>query len=154
MWRKTVIPVVILLVGVIFAGVWFSSAPKEKFGIYLQRNNELVIADEDIVLYDASDYGIKLTPKGAERISSLHVGVYGEPFAVRIGETEIYGGAFWAPISSVSYHGVVIVKPVEWTDTIQFQWGYPPSSLGSGDNDPRDDPRIVSHFQKVGKLTN
>ena len=148
------ISVVILLMGVIFVGLWFSSKPKEKFGIYLQRNNELVIADEDIVWYNASDHRIKLTLKGAEKISSLRVGVYGEPFIIKIGETEIYEGAFWTPISSIGFHGIVIEKPMGQTDAIQLQWGYPPSSPSYGDTDPVNDPRIVSYFQKIGKLIN
>lgn len=151
MGKRTIISVVILLTGVIFVGLWFSSTSKEKFGIYLQRNNELVIADEDIVWYNASDHRIKLTLKGAEKISSLRVGVHGELFTIKIGKTEIYEGAFWTPISSVGYHGIIIEKPMDQTDTIQLQCGYPSSY---GDTDPRNDPRIVSYFQKIGKLKN
>jgi hypothetical protein len=149
MWKKTIITVELLLIGIILAGAWFSIAPIERFGIYLQSNNEPVITDEDIVWYEPYFSRIKLTERGLEKIKALRVGVYGEPFTVMIGETEIFRGAFWTPISSVGYSGIVIEQPMGQTDVIQFQRGYPP---GTGDVDPRSDPRIAAYFQSIGKL--
>jgi len=63
-----------------------------KFAIYLLKSNELVISDEDIVWYDENSYEMKLTDEGAGKIQALKVGVYGEPFSIRIGNEEIYDG--------------------------------------------------------------
>ena len=77
---------------------------------------------------------------------------YGEPFVVKIGNQEIYDGCFWTPISSVSYGGIVIETLVNMTDnTIKLEKGYPSSDFFEG-IDPRNDPRILDHFQKLGKL--
>jgi len=149
MWKKTIITVEFLLIGIILVGAWFSITPIERFGIYLQSNNEPVITDEDIVWYEAYFSRIKLTERGIEKIKALRVGVYGEPFTIMIGETEIFRGAFWTPISSVGYSGIIIEQPMGQTDVIQLQRGYPP---GTGDIDPRSDPRITAYFQSIGKL--
>ncbi len=149
MWKKTMITVELLLIGIILFGVWLSSMPKGNFGIYLQRNNEPVITDEDIVWYDANDCSFKLTEMGIEKIKALRVGVYGEPFTIRIGKTVIQRGAFWTPISSVGYVGIIIEQPIGQTDTIQLRIGYP---LGTGDIELRSDYRIMAYFQRIGKL--
>ncbi len=122
-----------------------------KFGIFLLKNNELVISDKDIVWYDRNSYEVKLTDEGIKKIQALKVGVYGEPFVIKINDEEIYNGSFWAPISSIPYHGVVIEIPVNTNDnTIKLEKGYPPEYFqGAG---PRGDPRIIDYFQKIGKL--
>ena len=123
-----------------------------KFGIYLLKNNELVISDEDIVWYDRNIYEIKLTDEGFKKIQELKVSVYGEPFIIKINDEEIYNGSFWTPISSVSYHGIAIVTFVNTTNsTIKLEKGYPSSDFFEG-VDPRNDSRILDHFQKIGKL--
>ena len=151
MWKKTIITVEFLLIGIILVGVGLSTMSKEKFGIYLQRNNEPVITEEDIIWYDANDYRIKLTERGIEKIKALQVGVYGEPFTIMIGETEVFKGAFWTPLSSVGYDEIIIEQPMGQTDIIQLQKGYP---LGTGDIDLGSDPRIMAYFQRIGKLKN
>ena len=127
----------------------------EKFGIYVSKNNELVISDDEIVWYDKNSQEIKLTDEGIEKIQTLKVEsvTYGEPFVVKIGNQEIYDGSFWTPISSVSYGGIVIETLVNMTDnTIKLEKGYPSSECFFEGRDPRNDPRILDHFQKLGKL--
>ena len=149
----------ILAIAVILAtGIFYFASQlrgsTERFGIYLSKNNGLVISDEDIVWYDMDSYEIKLTDEGIEKIQTLKVEsvTYGEPFAVKIGNQEIYDGSFWTPISSVSYCGIVIETLVNMTEnTIKLEKGYPSSDFFEG-IDPRNDPRILDHFQKLGKL--
>jgi len=142
---------VVLVTGIFyFAGQLGGST--ERFGVYLLKNNELVISDDEIVWYDKNSYEIKLTDEGIERIQALEVGSHGEPFVVKIGDQEIYEGSFWTPISSVSYHGIFIETLVNTTDhTIRLEKGYPSSDFFEG-IDLRNDPRILDHFQKLGKL--
>ena len=92
-----------------------------------------------------------MTDEGARKIKSLKVGVYGEPFAVKLDDTEIYNGSFWSPISSVSYAGIIIETYFYSNDNIiKLEKGYPPDSFQIAD--PRGDPRIFDHFQRIGKL--
>jgi hypothetical protein len=57
-----------------------------KFGIFLLKNNELVISDKDIVWYDRNSYEVKLTDESIKKIQALKVGVYGEPFVIKIND--------------------------------------------------------------------
>ena len=150
MWKKTIFTVESLLIGIVLFSVWLSGPSKGNFGIYLQRTNEPVITNGDVVWYDADDCTFKLTEGGFEKIKALRVGTYGEPFTIRIGETVIYRGAFWTPISSVGYIGLIIEQPFGQADTIQLRMGYP---MGSEDIYLKCDYRIVEYFQRIGKLT-
>jgi hypothetical protein len=150
--------VILAIAVVLVTGIFYFASQlrgsTERFGIYLSKNIELVISDEDIVWYDKDSYAIKLTDEGIEKIQTLKVEsvTYGEPFVVKIGNQEIYDGSFWTPISSVSYGGIVIETLVNMTDnTIKLEKGYPSSDYFEG-IDHRNDPRILDHFQKLGKL--
>jgi len=122
-----------------------------EFGIYLLENDELVISDEDIMWYHRDSHEIELTDEGARKIQALKVGVYGEPFVIKLGDEEIYNGSFWSPISSVPYQGIVIETYFYGNDNvIKLEKGYPPSSFRGFD--PREDPRILYHFRRMGKL--
>ena len=129
------------------------NAPSERFGIYVLNNNELIISDDEIVWYNKSSHEIKLTEEGAEKIDAIKMisVTYGEPFVLKIGDQEIYSGCFWTPMSSVSHQGIIIETLVDPSDnTIKLEMGYPSGSLQ--DSDPRNDPMIFDHFQKMGKL--
>ncbi|MBS7619320.1 hypothetical protein KEJ21_01545 [Candidatus Bathyarchaeota archaeon] len=121
----------------------------------MREKNEPIIVDEDILWYNASDYSIRLADSGIEKIKKLRIGVYGEPFTVKVGKTEIFRGAFWTPISSVDYKGIVIIVslPVEEHSIIKFELRYPPEiNIGNAYIDCRNDSRRITHFQKIGKL--
>ena len=153
--RSKIVLVAVLAVAIVIVGwycwdsQWRISEPM--FGIYLSKSNELIISDEDIMWYDGNSHEIKLTSEGARKIQSLEVGVYGEPFVTKINDEEIYNGSFWTPISSIPYHGIVIEIPFNTnTTTIKLEKGYPLEYFQGAD--PRGDPRIFDHFQKIGKL--
>lgn len=122
---------------------------KEGFGIHLLENDIPVISDRDIVSYNKSSHEIKLTEVGGEKINALKMPVYGRPFVTKVNEKEIYNGSFWTPISSMSCSGVVIQIVIR-NDAIKIEMGYPTSQFE--EKDPRDDPRILDYFQRVGKL--
>ena len=147
----------ILIIGIAVVVGWFFlghqlQISQEKFGIYLSENSKLVISDEDIVWYNKTSHEIKLTTEGVEKIQALEVGVYGEPFVIKINDGKMYNGSFWTPISSVSYDGIVIEVPFNINDnTIKLEKGYPTSEFFQG-ADPRGDQRVSDHFQEIGKL--
>ena len=82
----------------------------------------------------------------------MPVKVDGIPFVVCVGEQPIYAGAFWTPLSSLSFDGVVIMQPFD-TDgtTIRIVLGYPGQDAFTG-SDPRADDRVMKALEAAGKL--
>ena len=147
------------------------SAPNlEGFAIYLTKGDvppaqmpalshadiadQPVIATDDIISYNAGTHEITLTAHAFDRISSLEVPVRGKSFMVCVDRQPIYRGAFWTPISSMSFDGVTIMKPLGSQDskTIKLELGYPSSSFYS-DQDPRDNAEVMEALEQAGKLT-
>ena len=100
----------------------------EGFAIYLTRDDippekmemlshveiadQPIISIQDIITYNAQTHEIKLTDAAFERISRLEVPVRGKSFLVCVDKAPVYWGAFWTPISSISFDGVTIWKPL------------------------------------------
>jgi hypothetical protein len=115
--------------------------------------SEPLIATADIISY--KDHIITLTPSAFHRLAKLKVPVHGLPFAVCVDRNVIYTGAFWTPISSVSYDGVVIMQPLPSMegDAIMISLGNPLSSYFNPNlTDPRGDARIMNALRAAGKL--
>ncbi len=141
----------------------------EGFAIYLTKDDILpaqmealshveladqpVISSKDIVTYYAQTHEIKLTPEAFERVAKLKVPVQGKSFLVCIDKSPVYWGAFWTPVSSISFDGVTIWQP-RVTDepmVITLELGYPASSFYQG-GDPRANPAILAALEEAGKL--
>ncbi|MFN8443111.1 MAG: hypothetical protein U0175_20220 [Caldilineaceae bacterium] len=121
----------------------------------LELQNEPILSNDDIVSYGKVDHTIELTHDAYVRIQQLFpmpVKVDGIPFVVCVGKERIYLGAFWTPLSSLSYDGIVIMQPLDDAQTtIQISVGYPAPEVFTG-NDPRADPRIIRALEQMGKL--
>jgi hypothetical protein len=144
---------VLVLAGIICVIIGFIMSnqlqiSKEGFGIYLLENDELVISDKEIISYNKTSHEIKLKEEGVKKIKALRVPVSGRPFVIKLNCKEIYNGAFWSPISSKSYSGIVIL--IE-DNSVKIENGYPSSEFFKG-IDPRNNSEIFSYFQKVEKL--
>jgi hypothetical protein len=120
---------------------------------HVEGAEQPLIALIDIVTYNAQTHELKLTPSAFERISSLAVPVEGKSFIVRVDNKFIYWGAFWTPISSISFDGVTIWKPYnsQGPPIITLELGYPSSSFYGGE-DPRNSPEILKSLEHAGKL--
>jgi len=147
-----------------------STSSREGFAIYLTKENtppaqmpalshvdiaaQPVISLNDITTYDAETHEMWLTTDAFDRISSLDVPVRGKSFVVCIDRNPIYWGAFWTPISSISFDGVTIWKPLGPQDTkvIRLDLGYPSSHFYEGE-DPRSSTQVLESLQQAGKLT-
>ena len=148
------------------------SAPNyEGFAIYLTKGDippaqmqalshvdiaeQPVIAMNDIITYNAKTHEITLTASAYGRISSLEVPVRGKSFVVCVDRKLIYWGAFWTPISSISFDGVTIWKPLSSQEpkVIKLELGYPSSSFYGGE-DPRNNAEVMESLERAGKLTN
>lgn len=150
-WKVVFAAVVVL---VVVAGSYlvlsFLRPSEGGFGIYLLGSGELVISDLEIVSYNRTSHEIELTEAGVAKIEGLQVPVNGTGFVVKVEGQEIYRGAFWTPISSLPYNGVVI-ETVVTDNSVKIEAGYP-SSQFQGD-DPRDNPRVFDYLSRLGKLT-
>jgi hypothetical protein len=114
-----------------------------------------IVSIEDIITYNAQTHEIKLTDTAFERIYQLEVPVSGKSFLVCVDKAHIYWGAFWTPISSISFDGVTIWKPLGAQDLkiITLELGYPSSSCYSG-QDPRNNSAVLHSLEQSGKLIN
>ena len=111
-----------------------------------------IISSDDIISYNKNTHTIELTPAAYTRVQQISpIPMNGLPFVVCVGDERIYTGAFWAPVSSISYDGVVIIQPYRAKDTtIQIALGYPGPEFFTG-NDPRADPRIMKALEEDEK---
>jgi hypothetical protein len=143
----------------------------EGFAIYLTRDDvppkememlshvdiadQPVISIQDVVTYNALTHEIDLTGEAFERIAELEVPVSGKSFLVCVDKAPLYWGAFWTPLSSQSFHGVTIFKPLGDQDskTIALELGYPSASFYQGE-DPRNDPTVMESLEQAKKLIN
>ena len=121
----------------------------------LEREEQPIIATDDIVAYAKETHEIELTAAAHERVQGLYtlaVDTGGLPFVVCVGDDRIYAGAFWTPLSSLIFDGVIIMEPFE-TDkrVIRISLGYPTPEAFRG-VDPRADPRIMQALDRAGKL--
>jgi hypothetical protein len=116
-----------------------------------------LVSGADIASYSKETHQIELTAGAFNRVAELEVPVSGRAFVVCVDRQPIYTGAFFTPISSVSFDGVVIMKPLEaeaaaaGRHTVQLQLGYPGPDFFSG-KDPRADPEIIESLRQAGKL--
>lgn len=110
------------------------------------------ISIDDIISYTEATHQIELTADTYERISKLEIPVNGSVFVACIDSRPIYWGAFWTPISSISFDGVVIfIPPASARHLIQLQLGYPSPDFFTGE-DPRPNPEILQSLGQAGKL--
>ncbi len=150
-------------------------APRKsaEFGIYLLRGemttssfmaadlarldlqDDPVIASADIVTYNRTTHEMELTTAAYQRyrdLFTLPVDVDGLPFVVCVGSERIYRGAFWTPLSSLIFDGVVILDDLgSNAPRVQLYLGYP-SPQAFGGSDPRADERIFKALEAAGKL--
>jgi hypothetical protein len=119
----------------------------------VEKADKPIISMNDIVSYEANTHEIALSADAFARIVKLVVPVRGTSFVVCVDKKPIYWGAFWTPISSISFDGVTIMKPLGSQDPhIKLELGYPGSSFYQG-RDPRISSKVMQSLKKAGKLT-
>jgi hypothetical protein len=168
--RQTTVKLTLfILVGIVFLYDYSITSQDEGFAIYLttdevapskipvlshiEISEQPIISTNDIIKYNAKTHEITISAEAFNRIANLEVPVTGRSFAVCVDKKTIYCGAFWTPISSISFEGVVIWKPLNFQDSkiIKLELGYPSQTFYGGD-DPRTSPEIMKSLTKAGKL--
>jgi len=168
-FRKPTIVISCFLLILILYGIYFTETKSEGFAIYLIRkdippaqmealshvdlSDQPIISVEDIITYNAQTHEMKLTSNAFDRVYALDVPVTGKSFMVCIDKEPIYWGAFWTPISSLSFDGITILKPynTQEQNTIVLELGYPSSSFYGGE-DPRNNTKVLESLVITGKL--
>jgi len=122
---------------------------------YVEIADQPIISIMDIITYDAQTHEITLTENAFNRIADLEVPVQGRSFIVCVDRSLIYWGAFWTPISSMSFGGVTIWKPLNSQEprVITLELGYPSPSFYKGE-DPRNNAEVIESLEQAGKLIN
>lgn len=161
----------IVSICILFLSSGCTATKGEGFAIYLTREDippaqmealshveiaeQPIISMRDIIAYNAQTHEIKLTASAFERIYSLEVPVRGKSFMVCVDKKPIYWGAFWTPVSSISFDGVTIWKPFgsQETEVITLELGYPSESFYGGE-DPRNNIEVMRSLEQAGKLIN
>ena len=161
--------ITVVIVYVLLVSNGCSTPNHEGFAIYLTKGDippaqmpalshvdiaeQPIIAMNDIISYNAQTHELKLTANAYEDISQLDVPVSGKSFMVCVDKKLIYFGAFWTPVSSISFDGVTIWKPLSLGETriINLELGYPSSSFYGGE-DPRNNPEVIRSLEQAGKL--
>jgi hypothetical protein len=112
-----------------------------------------LISLNDIVSYNAQTYELKLTADAFQRIAQMEVPVRGKSFVVTVDKKTLYWGALWTPVSSQSFNGVTIWKPMDAKAPfiVTLTLGYPAPSFYKG-RDPRNSPEILKSLEKASKL--
>ena len=167
LFRVSVLVAILIVLTILIGGC--STPEGEGFAIYLTKEDvspaqleplsKVTLSDpplismKDIVSYNRQTSELKLKGDAYERVRQLEVPTTGKSFVVCVDIKPIYGGAFWTPISSQSYDGVTIWKPMVASETlvIVLELGYPSSSFYNGE-DPRNKPEIIESFRKAGVL--
>jgi hypothetical protein len=167
--RNITLIIVMVLAGVLPGLSGCSKTAHEGFAIYLVKGDvppsqmqalshvdiigNPVIGIKDIITYNAQTHEIKLSGSAFDRITQLDVPVRGRSFVVCIDKSPIYWGAFWTPISSMSFDGVTIWKPFnsQVAKIVTLELGYPAQSFYGGE-DPRNNPVVIKSLERSGKL--
>jgi len=121
----------------------------------LPLQDQPLLTSDDFASYRAATHEIELEASACQKLQGALpqvISVRGVPFVVCVGSQRIYAGAFWTPLSSLSFDGVVIWQPCMAQErTMRIELGYPSESFFTGD-DPRSDRRIVDALRAAGKL--
>ena len=123
----------------------------------LQVADKPVISEEDIISYDIDTHEIELTLEAYKRLTQLPVDVAGTAFLACVDRQAVYWGAFWTYLSSVSFSGVTIIRPLRIPlegerCLIIISLGYPDNTFYQGE-DPRSNLDLMKSLEKAGKLS-
>ena len=171
--------VLVLLVPFLFGGCGFITGEEaanspdikgaEGFAIYLTRfdippsrmemqshvelADKPVISRDDILSYNWDTHVISLTAEAYQKLEAMKIPVNGVSFLVCVDKKPLYWGAFWTPVSSLSFDGITITLPSMFPgeNIVKLEPGYPGPAFYSG-KDPRDNPSILEALEKAGKL--
>ncbi len=121
----------------------------------LPLNATPILTTDDLVDYDWERHGMNLTESAYFKLLTLFMSGLpssGVPFVLVAYEQPVYAGAFWAPFSTLSFDGIVVIQPTDPAgQTLYIELGYPSKDNFTGE-DPRAHPRLLQALQDEGLL--
>lgn len=137
------------------------STKNPDFGIYLVKNNQLLISQDDVVSYNPDTYTFKLTDEAVKRLDSYSVygenrtpkmdnGLYQQEFSMMLNDTVLYAGVFWSNVSSLSHEGLVLLDSTMFPTTkeLTIAASYPVGGVLS-----TRQSSLREYFKSIGKLS-
>ena len=137
------------------------------FGIYLTRDNvppaslaqlshiepsdEPILSLDDVISYSWSSHVLRISDRAKSVLDTLSIPVSGKSFCVCVNKTPKYCGAFWTPISSISFVGTTIFKSKPFPVSLRIGRGYP-SDSDTSVPDPRNNSEVEEALRAAGKL--
>lgn len=119
----------------------------------LTLDDTALLTMEDVLRYQPENYELTLTDDAVSRLGRRGVPLGGLPFVLVAQGERVYMGAFWTPISSLSYSGTAAMLSLEEDAvTLRFDLGYPASPELFEGVDLRNDARILKAFSDAEKL--
>lgn len=131
------------------------------FGIYLAKNNQLLISQDDVVSYNPDTYTFKLTDEAVKHLDSYSVygedhtpkmdnGLYQQEFSMMLNDTVLYAGVFWSNLSSLSHDGLVLLDSTMFPTTkeLTIATGYPAGNMLS-----TRQSNLREYFKSIRKLS-
>jgi hypothetical protein len=112
-------------------------------------NDSALISYNEILSYNPQTYFFKVEEKALETLT------YPSAFALTVDREIIYTGYIWSSISSMSVDWVVIdifISIIAQDNVFRVELGYPGTPPGNIIPDRRNDPRILSVFERDNKL--
>jgi len=101
-----------------------------------------LFTSDDVLHYDIDSDRFILNDTAYEAIQRVKLSVFGRSFVLMVGKRRVYKGALWDGWSSVTFDGVLIVRPMDKANTeLQLELGYPNKEQFTG-QDPRHDPEV------------
>lgn len=108
-----------------------------------------LISYDEITLYNSKTHTFQITESAAERVKNL----YQSAFAVVLEGEIIYTAYFWSGISShIVDWTVTDILSLETSQNLHVQLGYPYLMDDMNIPDKRNDNRLLSVFERDGKL--
>ena len=144
-----------------------STPVQASLGVYLTRDNvppstleilshvepsaEPLFSIDDITSYTWSTHVLRISDRARHTLDTLSVPVSGKSFCVCINRLPKYCGAFWTPISSMSFAGTTILMQKPMPDSLRIGRGYP-TDCDSTMPDPRNNAEVEEALRSAGKL--
>lgn len=118
----------------------------------VELSAEPIIAPDEILSYSVQTFELRLAPAAMQRLAALKVPTNGIGFVACSQGKPVFSGAFWTPISSLSYDGIAMMVPLDasWP-AVRLDPGYP-GGMSALRDDPRSDPNLLKALEDAGKL--
>jgi hypothetical protein len=117
----------------------------------LPLESQPILSDKDLISYRWKDHELELKQGFIFSDTIGHIPIDGLPFVLIANDKRIYVGAFWTPISSLSWNLPAITILPSNKNVIKIAAGYP-GGIPDDKSDPRRNRLIYDALNSIGKI--